>query len=359
MSGARFAQAVADYQRSRGDEVATAAVIEANPAQSKHLETVRLKLFDLSLDFNQFRKEVYSESRIPVISPANLEEDAFRRDLTFNALYYNILTEKIEDPTHKGLSDLQIGLVRTPLDPHETFTDDPLRLLRAIRFAVLRPYFALDHTLTRALADQNLHTLIYRKISRERVGAEVEKMFHSISPGRCLNIIWDANLFWPIFWVGRFDFNVERLETRSRDTLAAFQKELASNPAPFAGLDPLVVWSAVAVSGFFFEEKPGAKVENVITRSLAWGRSRKELLVSFCQGEPALIPATSAFRVMAETGLSATNYPRSAIAKILLRTKENWPLASFIGAQQAGNPAFYQELSKHVSSLNLDKVSQS
>lgn len=62
-------------------------------------------------------------------------EDAFRRDITINALFYNINTEQVEDFTGMGLKDLERGIARTPLDPYQTFTDDPLRILRVIRFA--------------------------------------------------------------------------------------------------------------------------------------------------------------------------------------------------------------------------------
>lgn len=59
-------------------------------------------------------------------------EDAERRDLTINSMFYNIQEEKIEDFTGKGLDDLRASIARTPLDPYKTFTDDPLRILRTI-----------------------------------------------------------------------------------------------------------------------------------------------------------------------------------------------------------------------------------
>ncbi|MCP4483747.1 MAG: CCA tRNA nucleotidyltransferase [Flavobacteriaceae bacterium] len=63
------------------------------------------------------------------------KEDAFRRDFTVNSLFFNINTEKIEDFTSKGLEDMQNKIMRTPLDPYQTFIDDPLRILRGFRFA--------------------------------------------------------------------------------------------------------------------------------------------------------------------------------------------------------------------------------
>lgn len=58
-----------------------------------------------------------------------------RRDATINALFYNLHTQEIEDFTELGLADMEAGLIRTPLEPFETFKDDPLRVLRLVRFA--------------------------------------------------------------------------------------------------------------------------------------------------------------------------------------------------------------------------------
>jgi tRNA nucleotidyltransferase (CCA-adding enzyme) len=63
------------------------------------------------------------------------EEDALRRDATINALFYNLQTQQVEDFTSKGLEDLKNGIIRTPLPAFDTFHDDPLRVLRLIRFA--------------------------------------------------------------------------------------------------------------------------------------------------------------------------------------------------------------------------------
>lgn len=62
-------------------------------------------------------------------------EDALRRDITINALFYNVHSRAVEDFTEKGVDDLKTGTVRTPLAPRETFMDDPLRVLRCVRFA--------------------------------------------------------------------------------------------------------------------------------------------------------------------------------------------------------------------------------
>mmetsp|Transcript_15927 Transcript_15927/g.20116 ORF Transcript_15927/g.20116 Transcript_15927/m.20116 type:complete len:108 (-) Transcript_15927:978-1301(-) len=88
------------------------------------------------IDLVNLRSETYTEeSRVPKIDIGTPTEDAYRRDLTINSMFFNINEEKVEDWTEQGISDLQAGLIRTPLEPLQTFLDDPLRVLRTIRFA--------------------------------------------------------------------------------------------------------------------------------------------------------------------------------------------------------------------------------
>jgi tRNA nucleotidyltransferase (CCA-adding enzyme) len=111
-------------------------VIKANSDKSKHLETAVIKVYGEFIDLVNLRSEEYSEdSRVPKIEIGTPEQDAYRRDLTFNSLFYNINTKEIEDYTGKGINDLKNEIVRTPLPPKKTFIDDPLRVLRTIRFA--------------------------------------------------------------------------------------------------------------------------------------------------------------------------------------------------------------------------------
>ena len=111
--------------------------INRNVEQSKHLETATAHFMGLDLDFVNLRSEEYAEhSRIPeTMRFGTAKEDAERRDLTINSLFYNLHTETVEDFTGKGVDDIKNGIIRTPLDPMTTFIDDPLRVLRAVRFA--------------------------------------------------------------------------------------------------------------------------------------------------------------------------------------------------------------------------------
>ena len=152
------------------------ANISANPEKSKHLETVTAKILGLDVDIVNLRKETYSEdSRNPAVEFGTPEEDAFRRDSTVNSLFYNLQTGEVEDYTRRGLADLDAGLIKTPLDPYQTFKDDPLRILRSIRFAS-RLGFKIDAGDEPAMSDKDNHEALRLKISRERIGVEMEKM---------------------------------------------------------------------------------------------------------------------------------------------------------------------------------------
>ena len=83
------------------------------------------------------RRESYAPvSRNPDVEPAELYEDVMRRDFTINTLLESLQTGAISDLTQCGVADIKAGIIRTPTEPETTFYDDPLRMLRAIRFAV-------------------------------------------------------------------------------------------------------------------------------------------------------------------------------------------------------------------------------
>lgn len=149
--------------------------IARNPDKSKHLETTTIKLFGYDVDFVNLRKETYTEdSRNPQMEFGTAEEDALRRDATVNALFFNLNTGKVEDYT-TGLTDMQSKLIRTPMEPFQTFTDDPLRVLRLVRFAS-RLEFTIDPAAEEVMGNHRVLEVLRLKISRERVGVEIEKM---------------------------------------------------------------------------------------------------------------------------------------------------------------------------------------
>lgn len=141
MTGEPFALAVKEYMHQNGFHMSQVSKIQMNPDKSKHLETATARILGLDIDFVNLRSEKYQEdSRNPqIVSKFNKEfgtplEDALRRDITINSLFYNIHTNEVEDFTGHGLDDLEKKLIRTPMPPLQTLTDDPLRVLRVIRF---------------------------------------------------------------------------------------------------------------------------------------------------------------------------------------------------------------------------------
>ena len=149
--------------------------VAKNPDKSKHLETASKKILGFDVDFVNLRKETYSEdSRNPQMEFGTAEEDALRRDANINALFYNLHKDEVEDFVG-GLKDLDCKRIRTPLEPKTTFTDDPLRVLRLIRFAS-RLGFKIDEDTEKCMSEPEVMEALKMKISRERVGIEVTKM---------------------------------------------------------------------------------------------------------------------------------------------------------------------------------------
>ncbi|KAJ8130569.1 hypothetical protein O1611_g3059 [Lasiodiplodia mahajangana] len=180
------------------DDVGNLHKIARNPDKSKHLETTTIKLFGFDVDFVNLRKETYSEdSRNPQMEFGTAEEDALRRDATVNALFYNLNTSKVEDFT-SGLTDMKAKLIKTPLEPFQTFMDDPLRVLRLVRFAS-RLGFTIDPTAENVMGNAKVLDALKLKISRERVGVEIEKMLKGKDPQRSLQYINDLGLYHTTF----------------------------------------------------------------------------------------------------------------------------------------------------------------
>lgn len=136
---------------------------------------LRLRKFpDEEIEVVQTRAEKYTDktSRCPEVVSGSIEEDCFRRDFTVNTLYRNIKTGEILDMTGRGVHDIREGIIRTPLDPYETFDDDPVRILRCLRFAA-RFGWKIDDATMEALRKSIERLAI---VSRERWSGEFSKM---------------------------------------------------------------------------------------------------------------------------------------------------------------------------------------
>jgi len=195
MLGRHFAEFVNTWLCTHGKDSISYGVVMKNPDKSKHLETATMKLGQFWIDFVNLRAEEYvSNSRIPdLMRIGTPEEDAYRRDLTINALFYNINENTIEDLTDRGISDLQKGIIATPLRPLTTLLDDPLRILRSIRFAA-RLRFTMDNKLRIAAQDERVRWALSQKVSRERVGSELDLMLRSPDPVGAIRLLVNLDL---------------------------------------------------------------------------------------------------------------------------------------------------------------------
>lgn len=143
--------------------------------------TAMLRYKDVEIEFVGARKESYSEdSRNPEVSEGSLQDDQNRRDFTINALALSLNEAnfgELLDPFN-GIEDLEKGIIRTPLDPDITYSDDPLRMMRAIRFAT-QLNFTIEQNSLSAITENSDRLKI---ITRERIVDELNKIMSSVKP---------------------------------------------------------------------------------------------------------------------------------------------------------------------------------
>ena len=159
----------------------------------KNFGTAMLRYKGLELEFVGARKESYSsDSRKPVVENGSLEDDQKRRDFTINTLALALNKEEfgeLSDPL-SGMQDLENGIIRTPLDPGITYSDDPLRMMRAIRFAS-QLNFEIELASLQAINENRERIKI---VSRERIIDELHKMILSEKPSIAFALLHKTQL---------------------------------------------------------------------------------------------------------------------------------------------------------------------
>lgn len=153
---------------------------------------------DFDIEFVGARKESYrSDSRNPEVLPGTMKDDQDRRDFTINALAISLNIAdfgKLIDP-FDGIKDLQDKIIRTPLEPAKTFSDDPLRMMRAIRFAT-QLNFVIEETTWQGIID-NAHRI--KIITQERITDELNKIVAADTPSRGFDLLYKSGLLQLIF----------------------------------------------------------------------------------------------------------------------------------------------------------------
>lgn len=166
-------------------------ICQSPPVIYSRFGTAMVQIEGHNVELASARRESYqSDSRKPSVEFATITEDAQRRDFTVNALLKSVSTGKLMDPLAKAVNDLNAKVLRTPLDPEKTFYDDPLRMLRAVRFK-MQLGFEYEQNLKSALKDQAPRLKV---ISAERIRDELTKMLRLPRAADCLRELLDFEL---------------------------------------------------------------------------------------------------------------------------------------------------------------------
>lgn len=149
----------------------------------KRFGTAQVKYRDIEIEFVGARRESYShDSRKPIVEDGTLEDDQCRRDFTINALAVCLNRERfgqLIDP-FDGIADMEDGIIRTPLDPDVTFSDDPLRMMRCVRFATQLHFFIEDETFEALVRNADRLKIV----SGERIVDELHKIMMTRTPSK-------------------------------------------------------------------------------------------------------------------------------------------------------------------------------
>lgn len=187
-----------------GDGIALAQKVAGqftkNPEVSffKNFGTAQIKTGDLEIEFVGARRESYNnDSRKPTVEKGTLEDDQQRRDFTINAMAISLNKEtfgKLLDPFN-GVEDLQRKIIKTPIEPGQTFSDDPLRMMRAIRFAT-----QLQFTIEKETYDSiAVNAQRIKIVSMERITDELNKIILSKQPSIGFVLLYKSGLLKIIF----------------------------------------------------------------------------------------------------------------------------------------------------------------
>ena len=174
-------------------------IIQQNVEKGKNLETATIKVCQTWIDLVNLRCEDKNKIGTPLT-------DAERRDLSVNSLFYNINEGKVEDFTNKGIHDLENGIIETPIDAEITFRDDPLRILRMLRFAI-KYKFRIGFNINNYI-EKNKEEIVknfYDNISKERIEKELYKVFNMNNSSFAIAYLYSFNILDIILLTKNYD----------------------------------------------------------------------------------------------------------------------------------------------------------
>ena len=249
---------------------AVAQKVRTNVSVFKNFGTAMLRYKGIEVEFVGARKESYNrDSRKPIVEDGTLEDDQLRRDFTINAMAFSLQKDDfgaLVDP-FGGIKDLAAGIIRTPLDPDTTYSDDPLRMVRAVRFATKLSTDQLTFQIVKESKDsirRNLHRM--KILSKERIVEELNKMLVTSRPSMGFRLLDETGLLdWILPKLAKLK-GVESVDGRGHKENFSHTLEVLDNVAMY---EEQAIAEGI-LKDYVFED--GVEVEKVRTEPNVWLR---------------------------------------------------------------------------------------
>jgi len=244
--------------------------VHSNVSVFKNFGTAMLRYKGIEVEFVGARKESYNRnSRKPVVEDGTLEDDQLRRDFTINAMAFSLQKEDfgaLVDP-FGGIRDLASGIIRTPLDPDTTYSDDPLRMVRAVRFATKLSTDELKFRIVPESLEsirRNLHRM--EILSKERIVEELNKILVTPKPSIGFRLLDQTGLLdWILPQLVKLK-GVETIEGKGHKENFSHTLEVLDNVARYE----IEAIEAGRLKDYVFED--GQEIEKVRTEPNVWLR---------------------------------------------------------------------------------------
>ena len=244
--------------------------VHSNVSVFRNFGTAMLRYKGIEVEFVGARKESYNRnSRKPVVEDGTLEDDQLRRDFTINAMAFSLQKEDfgaLVDP-FGGIRDLAAGIIRTPLDPDTTYSDDPLRMVRAVRFATKLSTDELTFTIVQESLDsirRNLHRM--EILSKERIVEELNKILVTSKPSLGFRLLDETGLLdWILPQLVKLK-GVETIEGKGHKENFSHTLEVLDNVAKYEN----EAIAAGRLKDYVFED--GEEIAKVRTEPNVWLR---------------------------------------------------------------------------------------